>query len=73
MRKRGKDIEKLETVVLKLLTGEALEPRYRKHRLRGRLAGCWECHVDSDWLLVWEADDPSVVLTRIGTHSDLFG
>ena len=73
MRKRGKDIGKLEVVVLKLLTGEALEPHHRKHRLSGRLSGCWECRVDSDWLLVWEEDDHSVSLARTGPHSDLFG
>ena len=72
MRKRVKDTEKLETVVLKLLTGEALEPRHCKHRLSGRLAGCGECRIDSDWLLVWEEDDHPVTLARTGTHSDLF-
>ncbi len=73
MRKRGKDIGKLEVVVWKLLAEETLEPRHRKHRLSGPLGGCWECHVDPDWLLVWEEDDHSVTLTRTGTHSDLFG
>ena len=73
MKKRGKDIGKLNAVVEKLLTGEPLAWRYRKHRLSGDLAHCWECHIEPDWLLIWEEDDRSVVLTRTGTHADLFG
>ena len=32
-----------------------------------------ECHIESDWLLIWKADSKAVYLTRTGTHSDLFG
>ena len=72
MRKRGKDIGKLNTVVKKLLAGESLASRHRKHRLSGRLAHCWECHIEPDWVLIWEEDDCSIALTRTGTHSDFF-
>ena len=72
-KKRGKDLDKLWPVVDRLLTGKALEPRHRAHRLTEQWSRSWECHVDPDWLLIWHVDDDALILTRTGTHSDLFG
>ena len=36
------------------------------------VTGCWECHIEPGWLLVWDEDEESVTLMRTGTHSDLF-
>ena len=72
-KKRGKDLDKLWPVVDRLLTGKALEPRHRAHRLTGQWSRSWECHVEPDWLLIWHVDDDALILTRTGTHSDLFG
>ena len=71
-RKRGKDLHKLETVVDALARGERLATRYRPHRLKGEMNGLWECHVEPDWLLIWDEDAENLILTRCGTHSDLF-
>lgn len=71
--KRGKDLDKLWTVVERLLAGEHLDPRNRTHRLSGNWFRAWECHIEPDWLLVWRIDDDSLVLVRTGTHADLFG
>ena len=70
--RRGKDPELLRDVVNKLLAGEPLEARYRAHRLSGDMAGYWECHIEFDWLLVWEDDGEIITLQRTGTHSDIF-
>nr|WP_265101273.1 type II toxin-antitoxin system YafQ family toxin [Magnetococcus marinus] len=44
------------------------------HRLTGNWDGCWECHIESDWLLIWvDEQEETIILTRLGTHSDLFG
>lgn len=47
---------------------------YRPHKLGGNKSGLWECHVQSDWLLVWEQDDELLTLLflQTGTHSDIF-
>ena len=73
VRRRGKDMARLDSIVEKLLTGEPLEPRYRAHRLVGDMAGYWECRIEPDWLLVWDEDDSTVTLLRTGTHADIFG
>jgi mRNA interferase YafQ len=34
----------------------------------------WECHIQPDWLLVWEQRDEEFIMLMLdtGTHSDLF-
>lgn len=73
-QKRGKNLDKLFDVIGKLATGEELEPQYKDHMLKGQYEGCRECHIEPDWLLVYEIfeDCLILVLNRTGTHSDLF-
>lgn len=72
-KRRGKNLDKLWIVVDMLLAEQPLDPRYRTHRLSGEWSRAWECHIESDWLLIWRVDDDCLVLARTGTHSDLFG
>ena len=72
-QRRGRDISKLWTIVERLASGQPLDSRNRAHRLSGEFSGVWECHIEPDWLLLWEATDIAVVLIRTGTHSDFFG
>lgn len=73
MRKRGKDMGKLETIVTKLASGTALEAKHKDHPLLGAWKPSHDCHVESDWILIYTADSESLRLERTGTHSDLFG
>lgn len=72
--KRGLDLQNLEDVVTLLVTKGSLPPIYKPHKLKGNYAGLWECHIQPDWLLIWEQDDEIrlISLIRMGTHSDLF-
>ena len=73
--KRGLDVEVFATVVEILRQTGTLPPEYKPHKLSGKYAGYWECHLQPDWLLVWLPHEQELVLTFIdtGTHSDLFG
>lgn len=73
-KKRGLDENKLWDVVERLSKGISLEPKNRAHKLAGNRDGQWECHIEPDWLLVWEQNDTELKLLLIntGTHSDLF-
>ena len=71
-RRRGKDLAKIEAVIDAIAHGQKLAPRHGPHRLRGELEGLWECHIEPDWLLIWDEDDRQVVLIRCGSHADLF-
>lgn len=67
-------MNKIKNVIEKLANGEILEAKYRDHLLTGDYSGFRECHIQPDWLLVYQIDNGQLVLflARTGTHSDLF-
>ena len=73
--KRGLDARKINTVLKELSEKGFLPPAYRPHKLSGKYQGNWECHIQPDWLLVWEQRDEELILLLIdtGTPSDIFG
>lgn len=74
IQKRGYDISLLTAIIKKLAAGEQLPEKNKDHDLSGNFAGCRECHITPDWLLIYEVADNELILylTRTGTHSDLF-
>ena len=75
VKRRGKNLSKLIVVLDLLKTGETLPEIYRDHQLKGDLEDFRECHIESDWLLVYRIDEGELVLlaTATGTHADIFG
>lgn len=73
-QKRGYDMAKIKKVINDLANGEALEVKYRDHSLTGDYVGYRECHIQPDWLLVYQikGDQLILFLVRTGTYSDLF-
>ncbi len=71
-RRRGKDIEELIAAVELLAETGALPDGYHPHPLSGEWKGVFECHIDPDWLLIYDVTPEEVLLIRTGTHSDLF-
>ena len=74
-RKRNLNIELLDEIIRKLARGEELPKENRDHALSGSWLGYRECHIQSDWLLIYRVEEGVLILTltRTGTHSDLFG
>lgn len=73
MQKRGKNLDTFREIINNLTIGQKLEPKYRDHVLIGGYEGARECHIEADWLLIYELTQDELVLIRTGTHSDLFG
>lgn len=73
-KKQKRDIDLLNKVVDTLASGEVLDDKYRDHSLSGNYEGFRECHVSNDWLLIYKikGDVLVLVLSRIGSHSELF-
>ena len=67
-------MDALKDVVRLLMANGCLPLQYKPHKLRGRYAGKWECHISPDWLLVWDQNDTELTLLLIdtGSHADLF-
>lgn len=72
VQKRGKDMQKLKTILQMLVLGQSLPAKFRDHLLVGQYKGTHECHIEPDWLLIYEQTADEVILIRTGTHSDLF-
>ena len=74
--KRNLPEAELNQVIFALANDFPLSPDKKDHPLSGSLAGFRECHIQPDWLLVYNKDDSEELhilnLVRTGTHSDLF-
>ncbi|MGD0520950.1 MAG: type II toxin-antitoxin system YafQ family toxin [Terracidiphilus sp.] len=71
-QRRGKDMSKLRQVILLLIDGNPLPPRYKDHPLSGDWEHHRDCHIEPDWLLLYKIDGDDLYLVRTGSHSDLF-
>ncbi|MGO9208974.1 MAG: type II toxin-antitoxin system YafQ family toxin [Terriglobales bacterium] len=71
-KRRGKDLSKLRGLILLLAEGQPLPPRYKDHPLSGDWKHYRDCHIESDWLLIYKIEGDDLCLVRTGTHSDLF-
>jgi mRNA interferase YafQ len=72
MQRQGREVEKLKRVLEALVKGEPLAATYRDHVLVGQYKGTRECHIEPDWLLIYESAGTEIVLIQTGSYSDLF-
>ena len=74
-KRRGLPLDDLYTVVGLLEDGKPLPEKYHNHLLHGDYMGYWECHINPDWLLLYEKDIEIRIISlyRTGTHTDIFG
>ncbi len=73
---KNKNIDELLDVIDKLAFKEELDPKYKNHKLIDdkHYKNCNECHINPDWLLIYQYNDNELLLLLIntGSHSDLF-
>ena len=72
--KRKYDRKLIEKAIHILANTGTLPKEYRPHILHGDYEGIWECHIESDWVMLWIQDNQDLILvfTDTGTHSDIF-
>jgi mRNA interferase YafQ len=70
--RRGKNVEKFKIIARTLLAGQPLDPIHRDHRLVGNYIGRRDCHIESDWLMIYKPEGNRLIFERMGTHADLF-
>lgn len=73
-QKQNKNLDLLNKVLQQLADGIPLPEKNRDHALTGNYAGGRECHIQPDWLLIYEIAEDTLFLylTRTGSHSELF-
>jgi len=72
MLKRGRDPERIKSVIRDLTEGKTLDRKYRDHILIGNFNDRRECHIEPDWLLIYRIDESRIIFERTGSHADLF-
>ncbi|MCL2053735.1 MAG: type II toxin-antitoxin system YafQ family toxin [Oscillospiraceae bacterium] len=73
-KKQGKDMTLVLDIINMLANDEPLPEKHFDHALTGNWIGFRECHVNPDWLLVYQKPDDGellLVLTRLTSHSNL--
>ncbi|MDR0618316.1 MAG: type II toxin-antitoxin system YafQ family toxin [Bacteroidales bacterium] len=71
--KQGKSEDVLRDVISTIAAGKKLDLKYKDHQLEGNYKGFRECHIETDWLLIYMLNSKELILTavRTGTHSEL--
>lgn len=72
MLKRGHDKEKIKKIIRLLVREGQLPQRCRDHKLVGNYQGRRDCHIEPDWLLIYQYLEQEILFERTGSHSDLF-
>jgi len=74
LKRRSTDFQILKTAIESLEKDGRVNASFKPHKLGGNYSDCWECHLMSDWLLIWRRDPhlKEIQLIRTGTHADLF-
>jgi len=68
-----KKLKKLFDILKLLQNGSPIPSNYNPHALKGRYKGCWECHIEGDFLLIWiDEENNFIELVRLGSHAELF-
>lgn len=70
--RRGKSLNKIKKVISILESGDVLPPKYKDHALKGNYVNSRDCHIEPDWLLIYNVNGEVITLERTGSHSDLF-
>ena len=72
IEKQNKPIDILQEVIQSLVDNKKLDVRYDDHKLKGVYKNYRECHLKPNWLLIYKKNKTSIILSRTGSHSELF-
>jgi mRNA interferase YafQ len=72
LKKRGKKLTKIVDIIELLVQKKQLPTKHRDHILIGNYKGRRECHVEPDWLLIYQIENETIIFERTGSHADLF-
>jgi len=76
IKKQNKDLNLIYEVIEKLANGEELDHKYKNHNLSSnkKYKNCKECHIEPDWLLIYQIEKNNLILLLFatGSHSELF-
>ena len=73
MSDKHKNFDGMIKDILSILLADApIPPRYKDHALTGNWIHFRECHIKPDLLLIYQKKPNSLLLVRLGSHSEIF-
>lgn len=72
VKKQGWDLYKIDDVLTELQTADVLSDERKEHQLQGNMRFYRECHVFGDLVIIYQRDETTLTLYRIGRHQELF-
>ena len=71
VRRSGKNLDILNTA-LSQIQAQCLDSKWNDHPLVGNWVPHRELHLSSDWLLIYRVEGDTLILSRLGSHRELF-
>jgi mRNA interferase YafQ len=68
----NKDFKILKSIITSLQSQDNLDPKYKRHSLKGKLKDFESVHVKSDWLLIFRVDVQYLDLVMLGKHTQVY-
>lgn len=78
LKKSGRhNMQKLKEVMGKLINDMPLSPKHKDHQLQGELNKYRDCHIENDWVLLYEygineSGNETIIFHATDNHSNLF-
>lgn len=76
LTKQNKNLDEMFSLIERIANKEKLEHKFKNHKLRDgkNYKNCFECHIEPDWLLIYQYNEDNLILLLVnsGTHSELF-
>ncbi|MBC8527408.1 MAG: type II toxin-antitoxin system mRNA interferase toxin, RelE/StbE family [Candidatus Cloacimonetes bacterium] len=66
------DFEILKSIIASLQNQENLNPKNKRHPLKGKLKDFESVHVKNDWLLIFKVDEKYLNLVMLGKHTQVY-
>ena len=68
----NEDFEILKSIITSLQNQENLNPKYKRHPLKGKSRDLESVHVKNDWLLIFKIDEQYLNLIMLGKHTQVY-
>jgi mRNA interferase YafQ len=71
MRNQGADMDAINNVMERLIQELPLDRRCHDHPMTGDWKDHRDCHIKSDWVLIYRIDGVEINFVRTGSHSEI--
>ncbi len=68
----NEDFELLKKLIEDLQNKIDIEPKYKRHSLKGDMKGYEVIHIKPDWLLVFKVTEKYLYLVMLGKHTQVY-